>query len=61
MESKMTRELIVPAIVQQMVDAMQDKNTPSNIRHNYMVTVENIRNYCDKALNKYQKENKVKV
>ena len=57
----MTKELIVPAIVQQMVETMQDKNTPSNIRHNYMVTVENIRNYCDKALNKYQKENKVRV
>ncbi len=57
----MSKELIVPAIVQQMVDAMQDKKTPSNIRHNYMVSVENIREYCDKALNKYQKENKVKV
>jgi hypothetical protein len=57
----MTRELIVPAIVQQMVETMQDKNTPPNIRHNYMINVENIRNYCDKALANYQKENKVKV
>jgi hypothetical protein len=52
----MTKELIVPAIVQQMVDTMQDKATPSNIRHNYMVTVENIRDYCDKALSQYAKE-----
>jgi hypothetical protein len=52
----MTKELIVPAIVQQMVDTMQDKATPSNIRHNYMVTVENIRNYCDNALSQYAKE-----
>jgi hypothetical protein len=35
---------------------MQDKSTPSNIRHNYMVTVENIRDYCDKALSQYAKE-----
>lgn len=57
----MSKELIVPAIVQQMVETMQDKKTPTNIRHNYMVTVENIRDYCDKALSKYQKENKVRV
>jgi hypothetical protein len=54
----MTKELIVPAIVQQMVDTMQDKATPSNIRHNYMVTVENIRDYCDKALSQYTKESR---
>ena len=56
----MTKELVVPAIVQQMVDSMQDKTTPSNIRHNYMVSVENIRDYCDKALNKYAKDNGLK-
>ena len=56
----MSKELIVPAIVQQMVDSMQDKSTPSNIRHNYMVTVENIRDYGDKALSKYAKENGLK-
>jgi hypothetical protein len=56
----MSKELIVPAIVQQMVDSMQDKATPSNIRHNYMVTVENIRDYCDKALTKYAKDNGLK-
>ena len=56
----MNKELVVPAIVQQMVDSMQDKSTPSNIRHNYMVTVENIRDYCDKALSKYAKDNGLK-
>lgn len=56
----MSKELVVPAIVQQMVDSMQDKTTPSNIRHNYMVSVENIRDYCDKALNKYAKDNGLK-
>lgn len=56
----MSKELLVPAIVQQMVDAMQDKTTPSNIRHNYMVSVENIRDYCDKALSRYAKDNRLK-
>ena len=56
----MSKELIVPVIVQQMVDAMQDKSNNSNIRHNYMVSVENIRDYCDKALTKYAKDNGLK-
>ena len=56
----MSKELIVPAIVQQMVDAMQDKSNNSNIRHNFMVSVENIRDYCDKALTKYAKDNGLK-
>lgn len=56
----MSKELLVPAIVQQMVDAMQNKHNNSNIRHNYMVNVENIRNFCDDALAKYAKENGLK-
>jgi hypothetical protein len=56
----MSKELLVPAIVQQMVDAMQDKANNYNIRHNYMVSVENIRDFCDKALTKYAKDNGLK-
>jgi hypothetical protein len=56
----MSKELLVPAIVQQMVDAMADKTTPTNIRHNYMVSVENIRDFCDLALTKYAKDNGMK-
>lgn len=51
----MGRENTVPAIVQQMVEAMRDKTNNANIRHNYMVGVENIRDYCDVALREYQK------
>lgn len=53
----MSKELLVPAIVQQMVDAMQNKHNNANIRHNYMINVENIRNFCNVALEKYDKEN----
>lgn len=56
----MSKELIVPVIVQQMVDAMRDKTNNSNIRHNYMVSVENIRDYCDRALVQYNKDNGIK-
>lgn len=58
----MGRENTVPAIVQQMVDAMKDKTNSSHVRYNYMIAVENIRNYCDAALKDYEKKNKkVKV
>jgi uncharacterized protein YutE (UPF0331/DUF86 family) len=51
----MGRENTVPAIVQQMVEAMRDKTNNSNIKYNYMVAVENIRDYCDAALRDYEK------
>lgn len=54
----MGRENTVPAIVQQMVEAMRDKTNNANIQYNYMVAVENIRNYCDTALREYEKKNK---
>lgn len=58
----MGRENTVPAIVQQMVESMRDKANNAHIRYNYMVAVENIRNYCDSALKEYEKNTKkVKV
>lgn len=54
----MGRENTVPAIVQQMVEAMRDKTNNAHVRYNYMVAVENIRNYCDAALREYDKKNK---
>ena len=54
----MGRENTVPAIVQQMVEAMRDKTNNANIQYNYMVAVENIRNYCDTALKEYEKKSK---
>lgn len=58
----MGRENTVPAIVQQMVESMQDRANNEHIRYNYMVAVENIRDYCDSALREYEKKSKkVKV
>lgn len=54
----MGRENTVPAIVQQMVEAMRDKTNNAHVRYNYMVAVENIRNYCDAALREYDKKTK---
>lgn len=58
----MGRENTVPAIVQQMVEAMEDRKNTEHIRYNYRVAVENIRDYCDSALRSYEKKGKkVKV
>jgi hypothetical protein len=57
----MTRFNSVPVIVQQMVDAMQDKTNSQNSRDNYMRTVETIKDYCEAALRDYAKKNKVKL
>jgi hypothetical protein len=48
-------KLNIPPIVEQIRQNMLDSNNPTNIRYNYMVTMENIREYCDKALIDYKK------
>lgn len=48
----------VPVIVQQIVDSMNDPNTPPNIRFNYQVQLETIRDYCITMLNKSAKPTK---
>lgn len=47
--------LNVPPIVEQIRNNMMDSNNPMNVRYNYMVTMESIRNYCDRALADYNK------
>lgn len=52
----MSRFNSVPVIVQQMVESLQNKNTPEHVRFNQSQVVETIRDYCDKALNEWNKE-----
>lgn len=52
----MSRFNSVPVIVQQMVESLQSKNTPEHVRFNQAQVVETIRDYCDKALNEWNKE-----
>lgn len=48
----------VPVIVQQTVETMIDKNTPANIKFNNSQVIRNIRDYCDLALQQYEKQSK---
>lgn len=57
----MSRFNSVPVIVQQMVESLQNKKTPEHVRFNHAQVVETIRDYCDKALNDWNKEQTKKV
>lgn len=52
----MSRFNSVPVIVQQMVESMNNKSTPIHVRFNQSQVVETIRDYCDKALLDWKKE-----
>ena len=53
----MSRYNTVPVIVQQMVETIQNKNTPASVKFNQVQVLEAIRDYCDVALAKWKKEN----
>ena len=50
----------IPVIIQQYAENALDTNTPDHIRFNYLILLENIRKYCDRAIDDYNKNNKVK-
>lgn len=52
----MSRFNSVPIIVQQMVESMHSKQTPDHVRFNQSQVIETIRDYCDKALSDWKKE-----
>lgn len=52
----MSRFNSVPVIVQQMVESMSNKSTPAHVRFNQSQVLETIRDYCDKALQEWNKE-----
>lgn len=52
----MSRFNSVPIIVQQMVESVQDKTTPSNVKFNQIQMIETIRDYCEQALTEWRKE-----
>lgn len=56
----MSRFNSVPVIVQQMVESLQNKRTPEHVRFNQAQVVETIRDYCDKALAQWNKEQNTK-
>lgn len=52
----MSRFNAVPIIVQQMVESIQSKTTPEHVKFNQAQVIETIRDYCDTALTKWNKE-----
>lgn len=50
----------IPVLIQQLGESALDTKTPEHIRYNYVLSLENIRNYCDKTINAYNKKSKVK-
>lgn len=48
----------VPVLIQQYAESALDPKSPEHIRYNYMIALENIRNYCDKAIAEYNKKPK---
>lgn len=52
----MSRYNSVPVIVQQMVESIQSKSTPANVKFNQAQVLETIRDYCDVALAKWKKD-----
>lgn len=45
---------MLPPIIQQMIDAVKDKNTQDHIRFNYILTLEKIRDAIEFTLKKYK-------
>jgi len=50
----------IPTLIEQIKENMLDEGTPKHIRYNYMVSMEAIRDYADKALREYH-SNKKKI
>lgn len=51
----------VPVIVQQMVESIQDANTPEHVKFNQAQVIGTIRDYCDGALARWNKEQQKKA
>jgi len=52
----MSRFNSVPVIVQQIVESIESKSTPANVKFNQAQVLETIREYCDVAIAKYKKD-----
>lgn len=48
----------IPVLIQQIGENALDTKTPEHIRYNYMISLENIRAYCDKTLREYNDKSK---
>jgi RPA family protein len=47
---------VIPVVIQQLIENVDNKNTSQWTRENYCVMLERIRNACDAAITKFNKE-----
>lgn len=50
----------IPPLLQQIRENMLDPKNNVTIRHNYRMTLENIRDFCDRAMFEYDRKNKTR-
>jgi hypothetical protein len=46
----------IPPLLEQYRENMLDPKNPATVRHNYMMTLQNIRDFCDGSLREYEKK-----
>ena len=51
----MSRFNSVPVNIQQMVESVKSKSTPANVKFNQVQVLEAVRDYCNQALDHYNK------
>jgi hypothetical protein len=52
----MSRFNVVPVIIQQMVESIESKSTPANVKFNQIQVLEAVKEYCDRAITEWKKE-----
>jgi hypothetical protein len=53
---KMSRFNAVPIIIQQMVESIESKSTPDNVKFNQVQVLETIRDYCEQTASTWRKD-----
>lgn len=46
----------IPAQVRQLVENMFTMSNPEHIRYNYLMMIKNIRDFCQQAIDKYERQ-----
>jgi hypothetical protein len=52
----MSRFNAVPIIIQQMVESIESKSTPDNVKFNQVQMLETIRDYCEQTASTWRKD-----
>ena len=51
-------KLNIPPLLEQIRDNMLDKNNNAHVRYNYSLTMANIKDFCDRALDEYNNQDR---